>query len=195
MVPADAQHSAHASARKRLLRSNSGLFIEFQEIAKAAGKIREQLCARQVNSGQPKPARNDAVALARKIRFLSHEPLCSQNSNAALEAPVAGQNGPLHPDCDRANQYVRRSALHTAAAAEIIEACGLLVMESREWFIRERLKCESQFLKLNPIFNAGEDLLADRANDGDAAILDCLDQRCEHQLLVAAHYNSLPAPH
>jgi hypothetical protein len=125
---------------------------------------------------------------------LPDEPLGSQNLHAALQALIVGQYVPLHPACDRANQYVYRSTLNAAAAAEIEQARCFFVVERCEWFVWKSSQRGAQFLKLSQVLNAGENFLPDRANDGYAAILNGFLERCKGELLIAGHRGPVLAP-
>lgn len=101
---------------------------------------------------------------------LAQEAFGPQNLNAALEPSIVCEDVVLHLNCNRANQYVCRSAFNAAAATEIEEAGGFFEMECCERFIGECLKRGSQFLKLSELFNPRENLVPDGADDTNAAI-------------------------
>jgi hypothetical protein len=96
---------------------------------------------------------------------LFQQSLGPQNLDAPHQALIVGQYSRLHLDRDCTNQNVSRSTFEAAAAAEIVQARGLFVMERCEPFIPESIKRSLQFLELNLILNAGEDFLPDRTNN------------------------------
>jgi hypothetical protein len=107
---------------------------------------------------------------------------------------VGGQDCALHLHGSRTDQNVCGSALDTAAAAEVEQAGGFLVMERCERFILEGLERSPQFVELSLIFDAGQNFLPDGAKDGYPPVLYGFGKRSDHKLLVTAHRDRFPSP-
>lgn len=117
---------------------------------------------------------------------LLDEALGLQDFNAALEAVVIGQDGPVLFGGDCASQSVGRSALDAAAPAYFEQVRCLFAVDCGELFVRKRLERGSQIVELSQVLDSGQNLLPDWADDGNLTVLNRFRERCAHRLLIVA---------
>lgn len=88
------------------------------------------------------------------------------------EIAVGGENREIASKRGGAEQKVGVGALNAALATAVERARGVLVVARLEQQVRKGLQVLSEELELSPVFDSGEELLPDRAEQDHATFFD-----------------------
>jgi len=106
--------------------------------------------------------------------------------NAALQSLIEGENGPATLTGDGAQQDIYSAALDAIAAAQVEQASRFFMIGGGQRFVWERSQDAAQLFVLDRLFDAGENFLADWAQDGCTTVADRLGESRDHLLLFTA---------